>query len=76
MAHYEEHSITEQQEAPRLDDFADSFVVKCTLGQMIHRYLPLNTIKQTLIMRPYQVRKPSWAPTTKHLADNFKSYPL
>jgi type I restriction enzyme, R subunit len=39
-----------------LDDFADSFLPKCTLGQMISRYMVLLAIeKKLLIMRPYQI---------------------
>ncbi len=40
----------------RLDDFADSFLAKCTLGQMISRYMVLVASEQQLmIMRPYQI---------------------
>lgn len=39
-----------------LDDFADSFLAKCTLGQMISRYMVLVASEQKLmIMRPYQI---------------------
>jgi type I restriction enzyme R subunit len=39
-----------------LDDFADSFLVKCNLGQMIGRYMVLIASEQKLMMmRPYQV---------------------
>jgi len=39
-----------------LDDFADNFLAKCTLGQMISRYMVLVTSEQKLmIMRPYQI---------------------
>jgi type I restriction enzyme R subunit len=39
-----------------LDDFADSFLVKCTLGQMISRYMVLLASEQKLMMmRPYQI---------------------
>lgn len=39
-----------------LDDFADSFLVKCTLGQMISRYMVLIASEQKLMMmRPYQI---------------------
>ena len=68
--------MSEQQEYPRHDDFADSFLVKCTLGQMISRYMPLIASEQRLMMRPRQVRKPSWAATTKLQAANFNSSPL
>ena len=39
-----------------LDDFADVFLAKCTLGQMISRYMVLVASEQKLlIMRPYQI---------------------
>ena len=39
-----------------IDDFADSFLVKCTLGQMISRYMVLIASEQKLMMmRPYQI---------------------
>lgn len=39
-----------------LDDFADKFLSKCTLGQMISRYMVLVASEQKmLIMRPYQI---------------------
>jgi len=39
-----------------LDDFADTFLVKCTLGQTINRYMVLIASEQKLMMmRPYQV---------------------
>lgn len=39
-----------------LDDFADSFLVKCTLGQMMSRYMVLIASEQKLMMmRPYQI---------------------
>ena len=39
-----------------LDDFADKFLAKCTLGQMIGRYMVLVASEQKLmIMRPYQI---------------------
>lgn len=39
-----------------LHDFADKFLAKCTLGQMISRYMVLVTSEQKLmIMRPYQI---------------------
>ena len=39
-----------------LDDFADTFLVKCTLAQTINRYMVLIASEQKLmIMRPYQV---------------------
>lgn len=39
-----------------LDDFTDKFLSKCTLGQMISRYMVLVAVEQKiLVMRPYQV---------------------
>jgi type I restriction enzyme, R subunit len=39
-----------------LDAFADQFLAKCTLGQMISRYMVLVASEQKLmIMRPYQI---------------------
>ena len=39
-----------------LDSFADKFLVKCTLGQMISRYMVLVASEQKLMMmRPYQI---------------------
>lgn len=39
-----------------LDDFADAFLPKCTLGQMISRYMVLVASEQKLLMmRPYQI---------------------
>lgn len=39
-----------------LHDFADKFLAKCTLGQMISRYMVLVQSEQKLmIMRPYQI---------------------
>ena len=39
-----------------LDDFADAFLAKCKLGEMISRYMVLVTSEQKmLLMRPYQI---------------------
>ncbi|HQS01305.1 MULTISPECIES: type I restriction endonuclease subunit R [unclassified Polaromonas] len=39
-----------------LDEFADVFLAKCTLGQMISRYMVLVASEQKLLMmRPYQI---------------------
>lgn len=39
-----------------LDGFADAFLAKCTLGQMISRYMVLVASEQKLLMmRPYQI---------------------
>jgi hypothetical protein len=68
--------MSEHQEYPHLDDFADSFLVKSTLDQMISRCMLLIASEQKLMMPPCQVRKPSWAATTKLQAVNFKTFPL
>jgi len=40
----------------QLEDFADKFLAKCTLGQMISRYMVLVASEQKLLMmRPYQI---------------------
>jgi type I restriction enzyme R subunit len=39
-----------------LDDFADRFLAKCTLGQMVSKYMVLIASEQRLLMmRPYQI---------------------
>ncbi len=39
-----------------LDDFADTFLAKCTLGHMISRYMVMVASEQSLMMmRPYQI---------------------
>lgn len=39
-----------------LDDFADRFLAKCTLGQMISKYMVVIASEQKLVMmRPYQI---------------------
>lgn len=39
-----------------LDEFADKFLAKCTLGQMISRYMVMVASEQKLLMmRPYQI---------------------
>ncbi len=39
-----------------LDDFADKFLAKCTLGQMVSKYMVLIASEQKLMMmRPYQI---------------------
>lgn len=46
----------DNQKITHLDDFADKFLAKCTLGQMISRYMVLVASEQKLmIMRPYQI---------------------
>lgn len=44
------------QKITRLDAFADKFLAKCVLGQMISRYMVLVASEQKmLMMRPYQI---------------------
>lgn len=44
------------QKITHLDDFVDKFLAKCTLGQMISRYMVLvATEKKLMMMRPYQI---------------------
>ncbi|MBT9546452.1 MAG: type I restriction endonuclease subunit R [Candidatus Sericytochromatia bacterium] len=46
----------DNQKITHLDDFADSFLAKCTLGEMISRYMVLlKTEQKLMIMRPYQI---------------------
>ena len=50
LASEDNHKIT------HLDEFADQFLAKCTLAQMISRYMVLVASEQKLmIMRPYQI---------------------
>lgn len=50
LANEDNHKIA------HLHDFADTFLAKCTLGQMISRYMVLVASEQKLmIMRPYQI---------------------
>jgi type I restriction enzyme R subunit len=50
LAHEDNHKIA------HLHDFADGFLAKCTLAQMISRYMVLVASEQKLmIMRPYQI---------------------
>jgi type I restriction enzyme R subunit len=58
FADEDNHKITQ------LDEFADKFLVKCTLGQTISRYMVLVASEQKLLMmRPYQVY------AVKHIVD-------
>jgi len=44
------------QKTTHLDDFANAFLAKCTLGEMISRYMVLVACEQKLMMmRPYQI---------------------
>ena len=46
----------ENRKITHLDDFADRFLAKCTLGQMISKYVVLvASEKKLLMMRPYQI---------------------
>ena len=46
----------DNRKVTHLDDFAEQFLAKCTLGQMISRYMVLVVSEQKLlIMRPYQI---------------------
>lgn len=58
FADEDNHKVTQ------LDEFADKFLVKCTLGQTISRYMVLVASEQKLLMmRPYQVY------AVKHIVD-------
>ncbi|MDK2842871.1 MAG: type restriction enzyme subunit, partial [Anaerophaga sp.] len=47
---------TDNKKITHLDDFSEMFLSKCTLGQMISRYMVLVASEQKLlIMRPYQI---------------------
>lgn len=51
-----EFADVDNKKIVHLDSFAESFLVKCTLGQTISRYMVLVAIEQKLLMmRPYQV---------------------
>lgn len=51
-----EFADSKNKKISQLDDFADSFLAKCTLGRMISRYTVLVAgEKQLLMMRPYQI---------------------
>jgi len=46
----------DSRKVSHLDDFAEQFLAKCSLGQMISRYMVLVASEQKLlIMRPYQI---------------------
>jgi len=46
----------DNQKITHLDSFAESFLVKCTLGEMVSRYMVLIASEQKLMMmRPYQI---------------------
>ena len=51
-----EHARPDNTKVKGLDDFAEAFLAKCTLGQMISRYMVLVASEQKLMMmRPYQI---------------------
>jgi type I restriction enzyme R subunit len=51
-----QHAAEDNTKITHLDDFADKFLAKCTLGEMISRYMVLVASEQKLlIMRPYQI---------------------
>ncbi|WP_333948368.1 DEAD/DEAH box helicase family protein [Candidatus Liberibacter brunswickensis] len=50
------HADKYNNKITHLDDFADDFLVKCSLGQLISRYMVLVQVeKKILVMRPYQI---------------------
>ena len=51
-----EHARPDNSKVKGLDDFAEAFLAKCTLGEMISRYMVLVASEQKLLMmRPYQI---------------------
>ena len=51
-----EYARPDNSKVRGLDDFAEAFLAKCTLGQMISRYMVLVASEQKLLMmRPYQI---------------------
>src|SRR5690606_1211997 len=51
-----EYAAPDNRKIKGLDAFADAFLAKCTLGQMISRYMVLVASEQKLLMmRPYQI---------------------
>ena len=51
-----QHADRNNNKIAHLHDFADDFLAKCTLGQLISRYMVLVQSEQKmLIMRPYQI---------------------
>jgi type I restriction enzyme, R subunit len=51
-----EHAHPDNTKVRGLHDFAESFLAKCTLGQMVSKYMVLVASEQKLlIMRPYQI---------------------
>ncbi len=51
-----QYATEDNKKITHLDDFADQFLAKCTLGQMISKYMVLVANEQKLLMmRPYQI---------------------
>jgi len=51
-----QHAAEDNTKITHLDSFAEKFLAKCTLGQMISRYMVLVASEQKLLMmRPYQI---------------------
>ena len=51
-----QHAAEDNSKITHLDTFAEKFLAKCTLGQMISRYMVLVASEQKfLMMRPYQI---------------------
>jgi len=51
-----QHAAPDNTKITGLDEFADAFLSKCTLGQMMSRYMVLVASEQKLMMmRPYQI---------------------
>lgn len=51
-----QHAAPDNSKIVGLDPFAEAFLAKCTLGQMISRYMVLVASEQKLLMmRPYQI---------------------
>lgn len=59
-----QHAAEDNSKITYLDDFAERFLAKCTLGEMISRYMVLVASEQKLLMmRPYQIY------AVKHIVD-------
>jgi type I restriction enzyme, R subunit len=59
-----QHAAEDNSKITHLDDFADKFLAKHTLGQMISRYMVLvGSEQKLLVMRPYQIY------AVKHIVD-------
>src|SRR5690242_20185772 len=51
-----QHAAEDNSKITHLDEFAEKFLAKCTLGQTISRYMVLVASEQKLLMmRPYQI---------------------